>query len=213
MLERRNSPHMCGQGARGAGIALRLFVTVMLATLLAGAATLYLGQSLSWTATASAPGKLWTAMPLVVRVPSPPVRVTSYAPGETLGSIVIPKMSLDSPLFEMANCEDQANLDRGPCHIGGTAPPGAAGNCAIAGHRSTYTRPFRQMGSLVVDDEIAITGISGTKYTYRVSRVWVVSPSEVSVLEPTPEPSLTLITCHPLGSDTSRLIVRAALLR
>ena len=45
---------------------------------------------------------------------------------------------------------------------------------------------------------------------YQVSRApWVVAPSEMSVIEPTAERSLTLTTCHPKGSAAQRLIVRA----
>jgi sortase A len=65
------------------------------------------------------------------------------------------------------------------------------------------------MGSLQAGDEIILAGPSGARRAYRVSRIWVVSPGEVSVLDPTPEPSVTLITCHPPGSDATRLIVRA----
>lgn len=123
----------------------------------------------------------------------------------------MPVLSLDLPLVEMAGCDDQANLDRGPAHIGGTALPGAPGNCGIAGHRSTFTRPFERLGSLAEGDEVTLIGRSGTAYTYRVSRIWVVSPDQVSVLDPTPEPSVTMVTCHPPGSESSRLIVRALL--
>jgi sortase A len=120
-------------------------------------------------------------------------------------------MSLDSPIVEMANCQDDVNLNKGPGHINGTALPGAAGNCVIAGHRSTYTRPFALMGSLQDGDEIILVQPSGVRRAYKVRQIWVVNPNDVSVLDPTPEPSVTLITCHPVGSDASRLIIRAVL--
>jgi sortase A len=183
----------------------------LLITVLAGMTSWCLGQLLKETTARRVPEKLWKATPLVVNIPAPPVRVTSFSPGETIGRIAIPRMSLDSPLLEMANCDDQANLDRGPAHIGGTAVPGAGGNCAIAGHRSTYTQPFQQMGALQAGDEIILIDASGARHVYAVSQVWVVSPEEVSVLDPTPEPCVTLITCHPFGSDRTRLIVRAVL--
>ncbi len=184
---------------------------LVILTLLVGVATLALGQSLAGTAAGQ--GRLWTAMPLLVRVSTPPVPASGYAPGETVGSIIIPKISLDLPLGEMANCDDQANLDRGPCHIGGTALPGREGNSGIAGHRSTCSQPFRELGSLAAGDEIVILERTGARFSFRVSATWVVSPSDVWVLDPTPEPSITLITCHPVGSDASRLIVRATLSR
>jgi sortase A len=184
---------------------------VLLAVMLAAASTLLFGQSLAGTAAGA--GRLWTAVPLLVRVSAPPVPASGYSPGENVGRIVIPKISLDLPLGEMANCDDQANLDRGPCHIGGTALPGREGNSGIAGHRSTYGQPFRAVGSLATGDEIVILEHAGARFSFRVTAIWVVSPSDVWVLDPTPEPSLTLITCHPVGSDASRLIVRATLSR
>jgi sortase A len=135
----------------------------------------------------------------------------AVAPGQTMGRIQIPRIGLDVPLLEMANCDDTPNLNKGPAHIGGTALPGTAGNCGIAGHRSTYSMPFAQLGSLQAGDEIVVFGPAGARYIYRVTRIWVVSPSQVSVLDPTPLPSLTLVTCHPYGSSQSRLIVRAVI--
>ena len=38
---------------------------------------------------------------------------------------------------------------------------------------------------------------------------FVVAPSEMSVIDPTAERSLTLTTCHPKGSAAQRLIIRA----
>ena len=43
----------------------------------------------------------------------------------------------------------------------------------------------------------------------------VISPKDVSVLDPTPEPTLTLVTCYPfryVGPAPERFIVRADLL-
>ena len=50
------------------------------------------------------------------------------------------------------------------------------------------------------------------KEMYRVERTWVVSPEDVSVLDPTPTRSLTLVTCYPfyhVGPAPQRFIVRA----
>ena len=51
------------------------------------------------------------------------------------------------------------------------------------------------------------------KEIYRVERVWVVAPEDVSVLDATPTRSLTLVTCYPfyhVGPAPQRFIVRAA---
>ena len=47
---------------------------------------------------------------------------------------------------------------------------------------------------------------------YRVERTWIVDPEDVSVLDPTPARSVTLVTCYPfyyIGSAPRRFIVRA----
>jgi sortase A len=50
--------------------------------------------------------------------------------------------------------------------------------------------------------------------TYVVDSVKIVDPRDVSVLEPTSEPSLTLVTCYPfyfVGSAPQRYIVHASI--
>ena len=47
---------------------------------------------------------------------------------------------------------------------------------------------------------------------YHVERTWIVDPEDVSVLDPTTTPALTLVTCYPfyyVGSAPERFIVRA----
>jgi sortase A len=51
---------------------------------------------------------------------------------------------------------------------------------------------------------------------YVVESARVVEPDEVDVLNPTPEPALTLITCYPfryVGPAPERFVVRAVLAR
>jgi sortase A len=202
------SGRVVGSSKFVAGLALAALVAMALL----GAAGWCLGWS-AGQAAARVPGPSCRVAPLAIHIRD--TVTTRLAPpadpaaGGTVGRIIVPRMSLDSPIVEMENCQDDSNLNRGPGHIKGTALPGAPGNCAIAGHRSTYSRPFAMMGSLQAGDEIILAGPSGARRAYRVSRIWVVSPGEVSVLDPTPEPSVTLITCHPPGSDATRLIVRA----
>ncbi len=49
-------------------------------------------------------------------------------------------------------------------------------------------------------------------HTYHVNEISIVDPLDVSVLEPTSEATLTLITCYPfhyIGNAPERYIVRA----
>jgi sortase A len=101
-------------------------------------------------------------------------------------------------------------LARAAGHIEDTALPGERGNVGIAGHRDTTFRPVRR---LAVGDRIALTTSAG-RFDYRIVRTFVVKPDAVWVLDPTPRPSLTLVTCYPftfIGHAPMRYIVQAEL--
>ncbi len=86
--------------------------------------------------------------------------------------------------------------------------PGEVGNMAIAGHRTTYGAPFRHLDSLEEGDHIVIASPKA-EYVYVVEEIFVVGKYAWEVIDPTPEPKLTLTTCHPVGSAAERLVVRA----
>ena len=117
----------------------------------------------------------------------------------------IPKIRLEVPVLPGT---DDRTLDRGVGHIEDTAPPGTAGNSGIAGHRDGF---FRGLKDIAAGDVIELDTLQG-KQVYRIERTWVVEPEDVSVLDPTPAPALTLVTCYPfyfVGSAPQRFIVRA----
>jgi sortase A len=123
--------------------------------------------------------------------------------------LVIAKIKVDVFVVEGVTTDD---LQRGPGHYPQTVLPGQKGNAAIAGHRTTYGAPFFSLNELVVGDPITLTDTSGRTFTYRVSEPpRSVSPTDVAVLDPTSFPQLTLTTCNPRYSATSRLIVVARL--
>jgi len=106
---------------------------------------------------------------------------------------------------------DAATLERAVGHIAHTALPGEPGNAAFAGHRDTFFRGLRQVR---LGDRIAVTTRSG-RHEYVVRDTRVVPPDDVSVLDPTATPTLTLVTCFPfryIGPAPERFIVRADLL-
>jgi sortase A len=93
-------------------------------------------------------------------------------------------------------------------HVPGTALPGQAGNVGLAAHRDSF---FRQVGKLTAGDVIRLTTRNG-QYEYRVGSTAIVGPEDVSVLNPSPNQTLTLVTCYPfyfVGSAPKRFIVRA----
>lgn len=105
-------------------------------------------------------------------------------------------------------------LTLGPGHYPSTPLPGVgtAGNVAIAGHRTTYGAPFRDLDRLRDGDVATFATAAGT-HRYRVVGQRVVAPADTSVLDPDPlgtgAATLTLTTCDPPGTAARRLIVVA----
>jgi LPXTG-site transpeptidase (sortase) family protein len=131
------------------------------------------------------------------------------SPGDVVGWIEIPRIGLSAPVVEMANVDDRENLNKGPAHLAGTAYPGEEGNCVIAGHRTTHSRPFFRLDELSEGDRVILSGRDGSIHTYLIKRKLVVNPDEVWVMEKVDGRALTLIACHPLFSARKRLVVRA----
>lgn len=132
------------------------------------------------------------------------------ATGDSLTRIRIPAIDVDVVVVEGITL---SALRAGAGHYPQTALPCEAGNVAIAGHRTTYGRPFGDLNLLKTGDMIELTTpIGGCLYTIE-SEPWVVDPTDMSVVDPTPAKSLTLTTCHPKGSAAQRLIVRALWVR
>ena len=108
---------------------------------------------------------------------------------------------------------DDLTLNRAVGRIAGTARPGGPGNLGIAGHRDGF---FRGLKDLAPGGEMELETLEGARLVYTVRDIWIVQPQDVHVLDPTPEPSLTLVTCFPfyhVGSAPERYIVRAVLER
>ena len=126
--------------------------------------------------------------------------------GDSLTRIKIPALDVDTVVVEGIT---PSALRAGAGHYPQTPLPCEGGNVSIAGHRTTYGRPFGNVDQLKPGDTIELTTPIGG-CVYQVSRdPFVVAPSELSVIGPTSERALTLTTCHPKGSAAQRLIIRA----
>jgi sortase A len=126
--------------------------------------------------------------------------------GDSLTRIKIPALGVDTVVVEGIT---PSALRAGAGHYPQTPLPCEGGNVSIAGHRTTYGRPFGNVDQLKPGDTIELTTPIGG-CVYQVARApFVVPPTELSVIEPTGERSLTLTTCHPKGSAAQRLIIRA----
>jgi len=128
--------------------------------------------------------------------------------GETLAVLRIPSRNIEVPVFDSTN---ETALNRGSGHVTGTSLPGDRGNVAIAAHRDGF---FRSLEDIEIGDEIELTTLEGQQI-FRVSKLDVVDPLNVGVLNPTEDTAITLITCYPfnyVGAAPDRFIVRATLI-
>ena len=141
-----------------------------------------------------------SALP-VSRPSSPP----PLARGAIIARIRIEKIGLSVVAREG---DDSLTLQFAVGHIPGTPIPPRGGNAAFAGHRD---RQFRSLGRLQPNDAIRLTTEEG-EFLYRVEWTAVVDPDALWVLDPTPDATLTLVTCFPfgyVGSAPDRFVVRA----
>lgn len=127
--------------------------------------------------------------------------------GDSLTRIQIPKLSVDVVVVEGIG---ETALRAGAGHYPATPLPCADGNVSIAGHRTTYGKPFANVDQLSEGDQVTLITPVGS-CTYQVSKApFVVLPSEVSVIANSPgEHLLTLTSCTPKGSASHRIIIRA----
>ena len=128
-----------------------------------------------------------------------------YAPEPEIrhGLLEIPAIGLSQPLFEGVSL---TAINRGPSHWPGTAMPGEVGNVVVAGHRTTYTRPFWDLQALQPGDELIFTMDDGTRHVYELDRLEVVLPTDVHIVEQTHDRTATLFACHPRGSARQRIV-------
>jgi sortase A len=128
--------------------------------------------------------------------------------GESLTRLMIPSLDVDVVVVQGTTA---AALRAGAGHYPESPLPCELGNVAIAGHRTTYGRPFHNLDLLSPGDDIILETPVGT-CTYKVNKdPFVVEPTNFSVLDRTSTGTLTLTTCHPKNSAAQRLIIQANL--
>jgi sortase A len=153
-------------------------------------------------------------------------RNKSLQVGDSLTRIKIPKIDVDVVVVEGTSA---SALRAGAGHYPESPLPCDAGNVAVAGHRTTYGKPFANVDRLSPGDVIVLETPVG-ECTYQVDKVppgrtpadkddkdgaaFVVAPDDRSVVADTPGArSLTLTSCHPKGSAAKRIVIRATLLK
>lgn len=147
------------------------------------------------------------AVESVRRPVTPPRDPYAEEPIREIGIIEIPKIGLRDKLFHGITLR---NIDMGPSHWPGSALPGETGNVVIAGHRTTHSRPFRNIDQLAVGDLVYFE-VAGVRTTYAVTGSEVVPPTAMRIVEQTSTATGTLFACHPPGSARQRYVVHLGL--
>ena len=155
--------------------------------------------------------------------------VAEAAPDDPTTYLTVPKLGVYG--HTVRNDDSQEALDSGAIKVPETGFPWQQGdtNTYIAGHRigwpgtesyyQFYDLPLMQQG-----DEVILEDSKGTVYTYRVTEIFAVSPSDVWVTQPIPgRDVVSLQTCTETpddwwtlgpglyggGPESGRLVVRA----
>jgi sortase A len=133
-----------------------------------------------------------------------------WADTHPIARLQIPRLGYDEMVLEGAS---PRNLAFGPARLFSGARLGESGNLIFAGHRTSWFKPLE---GIAQDDTIQLEWFDSHRQlhqrTYSVSEIRVVDPQDVTLLAPTSQEVLTLITCYPFGRSPyspQRFIVRA----
>jgi sortase A len=126
---------------------------------------------------------------------------------EQANRIQIPAIGVDAPVVQ-GDGEEQ--LKKGVGQNVGSANPGNIGNVILSAHNDVYGQIFRDLDQLKPGDKIVLH-TNQRAYTYVVSGSEVVEPTYVQVMDQTPDPTVTLISCYPFMVDNQRIVVQGRL--
>ena len=121
--------------------------------------------------------------------------------------VQIPAIGVDAPVVQGDGWEQ---LKKGVAQRLGTPNPGENGNIVFSGHNDVFGEVFRDLDRLKPGD-VVILFTSQRQYTYVITGTEIVEPTQVDVMNPTQNPTLTLISCYPYLVDTHRIVVSAVL--
>jgi sortase A len=131
-----------------------------------------------------------------------PQPIATPAPGQPT-RIQIPAINVDAQVVQ-GDSWDQ--LKKGVGQHLGTANPGERGNLVLSAHNDIFGEIFRHLDQLKTGDEIIVSSGS-QRYRYVVSQSRVIAPTQVDVMLPTSDPTVTLISCYPYLVDNQRIVV------
>ena len=154
-----------------------------------------------------------------LRTDEPPVLDEGELDGGVLALLSVPRWGGADPVTIMQGVDKATVLDTGSGgHYPETAMPGGWGNFAIAGHRTTYGKPFHRIAELGEGDALVVR-TREVWYVYRVTAHRIVEPDQVEVVAPVPDDptavptarTITLTACHPMYSARQRYVVHGLL--
>ncbi|HSX28347.1 MAG TPA: sortase [Candidatus Saccharimonadales bacterium] len=141
------------------------------------------------------------------------------SPQYTQPELIIPRISVTAPIVtnmpSPLEKDVQKALESGVLLFAGTPAPGNGGNTVILGHSSntpwapgSYKFVFMMLDQVQIGDKL-YANYQGKQYIYEVTTRKVIRPNDTSVLAQTATPTLTLITCTPVGTSLNRLVIQA----
>lgn len=128
-------------------------------------------------------------------------------------SLFIPKVGLSAPIITAyldGVSWDVTQLGANVGHLQGTSDPGSTGNSVLAGHvtlRDGSSGIFAAIKDMVVGDRVYVTR-GEQEWRYAVVSRAIVPPSDLSVVYPTEDERLTLITCESYDFFTDSYLER-----
>jgi sortase A len=144
-------------------------------------------------------------------------KVVPRGPSRKMLRMTIPKMAQirnDTIPYSVSD-DDKAFRKHAAVHLRGTGNPwDRQANVYIAGHRLGFPGTnswlsFWDLNVLKRGDEIYITDAAGDRYVYKVFKVFIVAPDEVSVTRPLAGRNIVSLQTCTLPDYSKRLIVQA----
>lgn len=141
--------------------------------------------------------------------------------GTTFATIYVPRFAKNYARTITEGIDKHTVLDvKGVGHYPGTGMPGAVGNFAVAGHRTTFGKPFNKIDTLRVGDPVIIQTKDGW-YVYAVTGHVVVEwyngeqvapvPGDTTGTKKPTERLLTMTSCHPVWQPDHRYVLHGKL--
>lgn len=121
--------------------------------------------------------------------------------------IQIPTIGVDAPVVQGDGWEQ---LKKGVGQHIGSTDPGQVGNVVLSAHDDIFGEIFRNLDQLQAGDRV-ILYTTQQQYIYVITASQIVAPTQVEVMNPTSEPTVTLISCYPYLVDRQRIVVFAKL--